>query len=61
MDIRDGKTDLKPDDVSILYFERDELDVNIHSVRVDEDGNIFDDPPGYRQFFMEEMRRSIGL
>ena len=25
MDIRDGKTDLKPDDISILYFERDEL------------------------------------
>ena len=31
MDIRDSKTDLEADDVSILYFERDELDVNIHS------------------------------
>ncbi len=61
MDIRDGKTDLKPDDISILYFERDELDVNIHSLRTDEDGNVLDAPPGYGQFFMDEMRRSVGL
>ena len=61
MDIRDGKTDLKPDDISILYFERDELDVNIHSLRIDEEGNVLDAPPGYGQFFMDEMRRSVGL
>ena len=61
MDIRDGKTGLKPDDISVLYFERDELDVNIHSLRVDEDGNVLDAPPGYGQFFMDEMRRSVGL
>ncbi len=61
MDIRDGNTDLKPADVSILYFERDELDVNIHSLRIDEDGNVLDTPPGYGQFFMDEMRRSVGL
>ncbi len=61
MDIRDKRTDLKAEDVSILYFERDELDVNIHSIKIDEDGNVLDAPLGYRQFFMEEMRRSIGL
>ncbi len=61
MDIRDKKTPLKAEDVSILYFERDELDVNIHSIRVDKDGNVHDAPLGYRRFFMEEMRRSIGL
>ena len=61
MDIRDGKTGLKAEDVSILYFERDELDVNIHSLRVDKDGNVCDAPPGYGQFFMDEMRRSVGL
>ena len=33
MDIRDGKTRLKPDDVSILFFERDDLNVLIHSLR----------------------------
>lgn len=61
MDVRDGKTDLKPEDVSILYFEPGDLDVKIHSIRLDEMGNVLDAPPGYRKFFMEEMRRSIGL
>ena len=61
MDIRDRKTPLKAEDVSILYFERGELDVNIHSIRLDKDGNIHDMPLDYRRFFMEETRRSIGL
>ncbi len=59
MDVRDGRTDLKPDDVSILYFERGDLDVNIHSLRIDEDGNIVGAPDGYRSFFMEETARSL--
>ena len=61
MDIRDKKTDLKPEDVSILYFETGELDVTIHSLGLDKNGNVLDAPPGYRQFFMAEMRRSIGI
>ena len=61
MDVRDGKTKLKPEDVSILYFERNDLDVHIHSLRFDEDGNVLDAPDGYRQFFLEETRRSLGL
>ena len=61
MDVRDKKTELKPEDVSILYFEPGELDVTIHSLRLDEDGNVLCAPPGYRQFFMTEMRRSIGI
>ena len=42
MDVRDNKTDLKPEDVSILYFERGESDVKIHSIRLDADGNVLD-------------------
>ena len=61
MDVRDKKGALKPEDVSILYFERDGLEVNIHSLRLDEMGNVLDAPPGYGQFFMDEMRRSINL
>ncbi|MCY4530410.1 MAG: AAA family ATPase [Chloroflexi bacterium] len=61
MDIRDGKSDLKPDDVSILFFERGDLDVHIHSLRVDDKGNILDAPNGYRSFFMQETARSLGL
>ena len=61
MDVRDKKTDLKPEDVSILFFEPGELDVKIHSIRLDEQGNVLDAPEGYRDFFMAETRRSIGL
>ena len=61
MDVRDGTTGLKPDDVSILFFERGDLDVRIHSLRIDKEGNILGAPDGYRRFFMEETNRSIGL
>ena len=61
MEVRDGRTPLKPEDVSILYFERGDLDVKIHSIRIDELGNILDAPDGYRQFFLEETSRSLGL
>ena len=59
MDVRDGASDLKPEDVSILFFERDDLDVRIHSIRLDEEGNVRDAPTTYRKFFMEETRRSL--
>ena len=61
MDIRDQTTDLKPEDVSLLFFDRTDLDVRIHSLRFDEQGNVLDAPDGYGQFFMDETRRSIGL
>ena len=58
-DVRDGTTGLKPDDVSILFFERGDLDVRIHSLRIDEEGNILGAPAGYRSFFLEETARSL--
>ena len=61
MDIRDQSSPLKPEDVSLLFFERRDLDVRIHSLRYDELGNVRGTPPGYRQFFMEEVRRAFGL
>ena len=61
MDVRDGRTKLKPEEVSILYFERGDLDVHIHSLRLDKEGNTLDAPPSYRQFFTEETNRSIGI
>ena len=61
MDVRDGTTGLKPYDVSILFFERDDLAVRIHSLGFDRNGNVLNAPTGYRQFFMDETRRSVGL
>ncbi len=59
MDVRDGASDLKPADVSILYFERSDLDVRIHSLSIDEEGNIMGSPDSYGRFFMEETTRSL--
>ena len=61
MDVRDKKTSLKPEDVSILYFERTGPDVKIHSLSIDERGNVLGAPPSYGQFFLEETNRSIGI
>ena len=61
MDVRDGKARLKPEEVSILYFERRGLDVQIHSLCVDERGNVLNTPRSYRRFFLDETRRSLGL
>ena len=59
LDIRDRRTDLKSDDVSILYFERENQDVSIHSIRIDEEGAVLDTPEGYRRFFKDELNRVI--
>ena len=61
MEVRDSQGSLTASDVSILFFERSDLNVLIHSLRVDEEGNILGAPDSYRQFFMEETTRSLGL
>ncbi|MDE0176999.1 MAG: AAA family ATPase [Gammaproteobacteria bacterium] len=61
MDVRDRTSKLKPDDVSILFFERNGLDVRIHSLCIDQEGNVRHTPDGYRRFFIEETQRSLGL
>ena len=60
-DVRDKTTALKPEEVSILYFERNDLDVSIHSIALDEMGDLKGAPEGYRKFFTDEMLRSIGF
>jgi len=59
MDIRDQKTGLRPEDVSILFFERNDTSVQIHPIQVDELGNVLNAPDSYGKFFMEETNRSI--
>lgn len=61
MEIRDGNSKLKPKDVSILFFERGALEVQIHSINIDSEGNIINAPGSYRKFFMDETTRSLGL
>ena len=61
MSVRDQVGGMRPEDVSIVYFERDGHDVVIHNLRVDKKGSLLDAPPGYRQFFLDELQRSIDL
>ena len=59
MDVRDGVTELAPQDVIVLYFERKGPEVKIHEVTFDELGNLDGAPPSYGRFFMEEADRSV--
>ena len=61
MDLRDGVSGRKPEDVSILYFENSDLSSRIHSLRIDEQGNVVDAPQSYGRFFLDETRRSLKL
>ena len=52
---------LKADDVSILYFEPHGDAVGIHSMTLDDHGNLQDAPNGYRDFFVRETDRLLGF
>ena len=60
MAARDKVAGLQPEDISVIYFERGDHDVNMHAMSVDHEGNLLDVPPGYRRFFMEESRWFLG-
>ena len=60
MAVADGSGGLTPEDVSIVYFERCGLDVRLHSISIDRLGNVKGAPKGYRQFFLDELQRSLG-
>ena len=59
--VRDGI--IKPDDVSILYFEPEKRggSVKIHNIKMDKQGNLIDVPLGYRDFFMKESDKLLGF
>jgi predicted ATPase len=58
---RDGARALSPDDITVLYFERVKGDVIVHSIKIDDNGELRDVPAGYRSFFLNEERRLLGL
>lgn len=55
------KREMPAEDVSILYFEPKGNAVTIHSMTVDEDGNLHGAPQGYREFFIKETDRLLGF
>ena len=59
MEVRRGK--LRPEDVSLLYFERQKHGATIHNLELDKDGGIANPPEGYRQFFLNEERALLDV
>jgi len=58
-DVRDGK--IASNDVVILYFERKNGEATIHPLELDDFGNILNAPREYRQFFLDEERKLLGI
>ncbi len=52
---------LRPDDVSIIFFEPQRNAVKMHNIALDEFGNIKDAPESYRSFFLKETDRLLGF
>lgn len=48
---------IRPDQISIIFLEKQGLDVQLHQLRLDSQGNIVDAPGKYRQFFLQEEVR----
>ena len=55
------KKEINPDDVSILYFAPQGNAVEIHSISLDDRGNLQGSPEGYRDFFIRESDRLLGF
>jgi hypothetical protein len=60
MEVRRGKY-LRPQDVSLLYFERGKNGAVIHNLELEKDGSIIDAPKGYRRFFLDEEYRLLDI
>ena len=59
IEIRKGN--IKPEDVSLIYFEPVRNIVKVHNIGFDEMGNMIDVPPHYRDFFLKESKRLMGF
>jgi len=59
MEVRRGT--LRPDDVSLLYFERRKHGATIHNLDLDKGGSITNAPDGFREFFLDEANDLLGI
>ena len=59
VEIRKGN--IRPEDVSLIYFEPKGNVVKVHNISFDKMGNMEGVPQHYREFFMTEYRRLMGF
>lgn len=59
IEIRKGN--IKPENVSLIYFEPKGNIVNVHNIGFDKMANMTNVPPHYRNFFLKESKRLMGF
>lgn len=52
---------IEKDDVALLFFEKGQHKNAIHHIELDENGDPISPPENYRNFFMDEQLRVLGL
>ena len=55
------KGNIAPEDVSLIYLEPAGNHVKVHNIEFDEQANLLNVPASYRQFFLKESDRLLGL
>ena len=55
--------EIDPRDLGIVYFEciDDGAATVLHEIRVDDQANLINPPPRFRQFFLDETERLLGF
>lgn len=52
---------IRPEDVSLIYFEPKGRVVKVHNISFDEMANLIGAPTNYREFFLRESKRLLGF
>ncbi|MDE0426890.1 MAG: AAA family ATPase [Candidatus Poribacteria bacterium] len=52
---------IRPEDVSLIYFEPKGRIVNVYNIGFDKMGNMENVPPHYGEFFLKESKRLLGF
>ena len=52
---------IRPEDVSLIYFEPKGRIVKVHNISFDKMGDMVGDPPNYGEFFLKESKRLLGF
>ena len=52
---------LRPEDVSLIYFEPEGTKVKIDNIQFDDQANLINEPPYFRSFFLNETHRLLGF
>jgi len=59
IEIRKGN--IRPEDVSLIYFEPKGNIVKVHNIGFDKEANLTNVPSHYRDFFLKESKRLMGF